>query len=294
MDTGTEPVTTYRLTKHEGLGNDFLVLLDPEGGQKVTPELVEGACDRRRGIGADGLIRATRPDRDVASDGPDAVMELYNADGSRAEMSGNGIRCLAQALLQDGWATGSEMAIATDAGLRSISVVDGPDDAPSRGAEHQFSVEMGPVELEDAPEWALGVTFRAAWAKVGNPHLLLELSSPRSVSRMDLAEHGEKINAEVGGGANVHVLGPGPEPDSITTRTYERGVGLTEACGTGATVAAVAAQRWNLVKPSDGGAVRVNQPGGSATVIVGDPEAGNATVLIGPARYIAAVEFPWH
>src|SRR5262249_46829598 len=109
-----------RLTKHHGLGNDFLVLLDHVGDQPLTPDRVRALCDRHRGVGADGVLRATHG----TGDGPevDAVMELYNADGSRAEMSGNGIRCLAQALLRAGWAEPPAVRIATDAGLRTITV----------------------------------------------------------------------------------------------------------------------------------------------------------------------------
>ena len=84
-----------RLTKHHGLGNDFLVLLDLEGTQPVTPELAVALCDRRTGVGADGLIRVTAGQGEA-----DVAMLLLNADGSEAEMSGNGIRCLAQAVFQ--------------------------------------------------------------------------------------------------------------------------------------------------------------------------------------------------
>jgi diaminopimelate epimerase len=293
----------YRFTKHEGLGNDFLVLLDPDGALGVSPELVRQACDRRRGIGADGLIHARRPqDRLVPEVGGavDAVMGLHNADGSRAEMSGNGIRCLAQALLQDGWATGAEVIISTDAGSRTVTLVDGPDrldieEASQPGppnAEQQFSVDMGVIKIEDAADWALGAAVRAVWADAGNPHLVLEQSGLESVEHVDLEVHGEKVNASLPGGANVHLVGPGPEANGITMRTYERGVGLTEACGTGATVAAGAALHWGLVEAGDSGVVQVNMPGGAASVIDGD---GGTTsmVLIGPARFIARIDFPW-
>lgn len=299
---------TYKFTKHEGLGNDFLVLLDPDGGQKVIPELVQQVCDRRRGVGADGLIRAVPPDGSDSA-AADAVMELYNADGSRAEMSGNGIRCLVQALLLDGWAAPPEVVVATDAGPRTVTVIEnpgadvasaGPADVGvlgnrSGGAEHWFSVDMGTIEIDDAPAWALGPAYRAARADAGNPHVVLELSGATSVERIDLEGQGERINAEVPGGANVHVVGPGPGPHEITLRTYERGVGLTDACGTGASVAAVAAARWKVVEPEDGGTVQVVMPGGAAQIVVGGPVTTGtySAVLIGPARSIAAVELPW-
>src|SRR5687768_6362973 len=107
-----------RLTKHHGLGNDFLVLLDLDGTRPVSPEDAVALCDRRTGIGADGLLRATR-----GTDGADITMELLNADGSLAEMSGNGIRCLAQAVFQAGLATPPVLTVATDAGLRTVTVL---------------------------------------------------------------------------------------------------------------------------------------------------------------------------
>lgn len=287
-------MTTQRMTKHEGLGNDFLVLLDQEAssGDDLSAQRVRHVCDRRRGVGADGLIRARRPGNETSSR-VDVVMDLYNADGSRAEMSGNGIRCLAQALLLEGWVTGPEVVIATDAGVRTVTVVDGPSEVPGEGTEHRFEVDMGVVEVSDAEGWALGPTYRAAWASAGNPHLVLELSGMASVERFDLAAHGEKVDTEVADGANVHVIGPGSTPDGITLRTYERGVGLTEACGTGASVAAVVAAGWKLVEPGSSGAVEVGMPGGSASVILGFDGDGHSAVLVGPARSIAAVEIPW-
>jgi diaminopimelate epimerase len=136
-----------RLTKHHGLGNDFLVLLDPDASHPLDSEVARALCARRTGIGADGVIRATP----ATGEGPARVrMELRNVDGSPAEMSGNGIRCLAQALVL-GWPgveEGDEVVIATDAGLRTVRVGDalGP-------ATLDLSVAMGPATIEsDASE----------------------------------------------------------------------------------------------------------------------------------------------
>src|SRR6186997_2153257 len=104
-----------RLTKHHGLGNDFLVLLDLTGTQPISAELAVALCDRRTGVGADGLLRVS-----AGTDGADVTMELRNADGSRAEMSGNGIRCLAQAVFQAGLVAPPVLRVATDAGLRTV------------------------------------------------------------------------------------------------------------------------------------------------------------------------------
>src|SRR3546814_12653698 len=106
-----------RLTKHHGLGNDFLVLLDLDGIRPVSPQDAVALCDRRRGIGADGLMRVTAGTD--GADGADVTMRLLNADGSVAEMSGNGLRCLAQAVVQAGLATPPVPRRAQDAGART-------------------------------------------------------------------------------------------------------------------------------------------------------------------------------
>src|SRR5919202_530617 len=102
-------------TKHHGLGNDFLVLLDLDDRHPVDEELARAVCDRHRGVGADGVIRVTAapPGR-----GADVTMHLRNADGSEAEMSGNGIRCLGQAVVDAGVVAGPSVAVATVAGMR--------------------------------------------------------------------------------------------------------------------------------------------------------------------------------
>ncbi len=151
---------TLHLTKHHGLGNDFLVLLDQGGDGDLAVRL----CDRRFGIGADGLLLGMSGDEEH-----DLVMRLHNADGSVAEMSGNGIRCLAQAAVRAGWVEHGKIYVATDAGLRVVDL-HGTDDPDVDVA----SVVMGPatiVELD--PPWAVGLAKRAAIVDVGNPHLVL-------------------------------------------------------------------------------------------------------------------------
>jgi diaminopimelate epimerase len=284
-----------RLTKHHGLGNDFLVLLDADGSSPVTPGQVRALCDRRRGVGADGLIRATRPagagvggaDGVAAGDrGPHAVMALTNADGSPAEMSGNGIRCLAQALLTAGWAPGPEVVIDTPAGRRTVTEYDAVDDVTQ-----DFSVDMGPARLVGAaPEWAGGPFARAVAVDTGNPHVVVELApeaaaaATHDAAGISLVELGEQVNAKVPGGANVHLLARDAELGSgVVVRTYERGVGPTAACGTGACASAAAAHAWGLV----GEVVAVRMPGGTAHVTLGE-----TVVLRGPATYVATVEVP--
>lgn len=297
MTPSTAPRLPHlRLTKHEGLGNDFLVLLDPERSIPISTELVQQVCDRHRGVGADGLMRASTPRGDGAegTSAAAAVMELYNADGSRAEMSGNGIRCLAQALLVADWTSGPDIPIWTDAGLRHVSLIE-PAGEPS--GEQWFSVGMGSIAIgDDAPQWAQMTNLRARWASAGNPHLVCELDHASAVAAFDLEELGEKVAADVPEGANVHVVAPGEGDGTIIMRTYERGVGLTQACGTGACAVTAVGASWGLPGIAPGEAVAVTMPGGTAQVVLGDESAapgGRPATLTGPASYVAAIEFRW-
>jgi diaminopimelate epimerase len=277
-----------RLTKHHGLGNDFLVLLDADGSHPVSPAQARALCDRRRGVGADGLIRATRPEGAGAAHkgSAHALMALTNADGSPAEMSGNGIRCLAQALLTAGWAPGPEVVVDTPAGRRTVTAHE-PVDADTQ----EFSVDMGPARLVgEASEWVGGPFVRALAVDTGNPHVVVELAADsvaaaeEDAAGVSLVELGEQVNAKVPSGANVHLLAPDPAvANGIVIRTYERGVGPTAACGTGACASAAAARAWGLVD----GVVAVRMPGGTAHVTLGD-----SVVLRGPATYIASIDVP--
>ncbi len=294
-----------RLTKHHGLGNDFLVVLDPAGTHPLDATVARTLCDRRTGLGADGIMRATP----AAPDSPAcAYMELRNADGSRAEMSGNGIRCLVQALLLGGWphtGEGDDIPIDTDAGLRTVTVHDEHRRHGLRPVSHTLSVAMGAARVEgEAPEWAGGAVGRTLLVDMGNPHLVLDVSgagpgaapaggggSPVDpAAEVDLVALGEAVNAKMRNGANVHLLTVTDAP-GIAVRTYERGVGPTPACGTGACASAVAARLWGLA----GDQVPVDMPGGRAEVTLGAGE-GDPVVLRGPATFVAEIELgdsPW-
>ncbi|MGH9288942.1 MAG: diaminopimelate epimerase [Acidimicrobiales bacterium] len=264
-----------RLTKHHGFGNDFLVLLDDDTSHPLDAHITRALCDRHSGLGADGLIRATP--LDAIADDAVAAMDLRNADGSPAEMSGNGIRCLAQAMVFAGWAEGPTIPISTDTGRRVVTLHDRSDPLT-----YSLSVEMGVARIDgEAPEWAGGPIRRTLSVNVGNPHLVCDVGDDDEV---DLVELGERVNAKEPGGANVHLLTAGPG-DRIAIRTYERGVGLTRACGTGACAAAVAARAWGLV----GDDVAVEQAGGTAGVTV---RGDGAVVLRGPATLVATVQLP--
>ena len=258
------------LTKHHALGNDFLVLVDFEGDRHVDAALARALCDRHRGIGADGFVRA-RP----GSDSADVTMELRNADGGVAEMSGNGLRCLGQAVVDAGLAAGPEVTVATLAGPRRVHVLPAPHAGPGAA---WVSADMGLAKVgPDQPDQWLG--WRARPVDVGNPHLVLLGTDPAGV---DVASMGPRIDGRHAGGVNVEFVMVGPGPDELTLRVWERGVGETLACGTGATAAAAAAHEWGLV----GTSVVVHQPGGDALIEL----TPDTAVLSGPVHRIARVE----
>lgn len=258
--------------KYQGLGNDFLVLLDLEGSTPLTASLARAVCDRHRGIGADGVIRASRPAADDSS-GASLVFELRNADGSVAEMSGNGMRCLAQAAWEAGLVVpGAPFVVATMAGLRRVVV------RPTASAGQAWaSVGMGTALIGGGDADRCNVGHGQLRVNLGNPHLVVLGPDPATV---DVAALGPVLEARVSGGQNVEFVALGPGPDEITMRVWERGVGETLACGTGACAAAVALAHWGRV----GSRVTVHQPGGDAVVEVADD--GEVT-LSGPVGRVA-------
>jgi diaminopimelate epimerase len=257
-----------RMTKHHGAGNDFVVLGDLEDRRSPSPELVRAICDRRYGVGADGLIRVT-----AGRDGADLTMDLRNADGTAAEMSGNGIRCLAQAAVDAGWVDRPTFAVWTPGGVRTVDYRAG-----AAAGEAEVSVDMGSPALgpDQAQQFA---DRRARQVELGNPHLVLLGPDPSTV---DVAGLGERLQHVHPGGINVEFVTPGPEPGALTLRVWERGVGETLACGTGSVAAAAAALSWGLV----GEQVRVHNPGGLLRVDLG----GAGAVLTGPTRTVAWLE----
>lgn len=260
-------MATLHLTKHHALGNDFLVVVDVDGRHGVDAELARRLCDRHRGVGADGLLRAG-PGRD----GADVSMEVRNADGSVAETTGNGIRCLAQAVLAAGVVDGPVLSVATAAGVRHLTVSPGED-----SGEVMVEVDMGPAELGPEQPGTMGERARAV--DMGNPHVVLLVPEP---AEAHVAAHGSRLDAETPGGTNVEFVAVGPGRDELSMRVWERGVGETMACGSGACAAAAAVHDWGLAGPR----VVVHQPGGEARVVV---EEGTV-ILTGPSRYVARIE----
>lgn len=264
-----------RLTKHHGLGNDFLVLLDLDGLQPVSPGQAVALCDRRTGIGADGLLRVT-----AGHGGADVTMQLLNADGSMAETSGNGLRCLAQAVFQVGLVRPPVLHVATAAGPRTVRLL-----ARSGTATHRMSVEMGQAKVVGAePEWVGDDVLRASRVDLGNPHVVLHWGGSTLPGTDELVTIGARIDGATPGGANVEIIAPNATADGLDMVVYERGVGPTLACGTGACAAAAAAHDWQLSGPS----TTVHMPGGPVEVTLGDP-----VVLTGDTTSVASFDTPW-
>jgi diaminopimelate epimerase len=268
-----------RFAKGHGTGNDFVIVPDPEGELKLKAELVAALCDRRFGIGADGVLRVVR----AAAAGPDAVdseaagwfMDYRNSDGSVAEMCGNGIRVFARYLLEQGLAAGPELAVGTRAGTRTVRAE--PDG--------QFTVDMGAVAVLGAATAEAGGEQLAGLAvSVGNPHLACLISRP--VAEVDLTAPRVLSPDEFAGGANIEVIRVTGDHEA-EMRVHERGSGLTLSCGTGAVAsavaAAVAAGEW---PGAPGRPWIVHVPGGSLTVT----PSVTASLLTGPADIVATGE----
>jgi diaminopimelate epimerase len=238
--------------KMEGLGNDFIVL---DGPLSPAPTQVADWCDRRRGIGADGVL--------VVTAGPPVAMEYWNADGSPAEMCGNGLRCVAVYAVDRGIASPPEFEVGTPAGVRRVQVGD-----------DSVRVELGPVEV-DATQVSLA-GYELTPVAVGNPHAVafvndcyavpVEASGPLVESDPSFPE---RTNVEF-----ATIVGP----KRIDLRVWERGVGETLACGSGAAAAVAVGVDRGLIDSR----VEVMLPGGRLDVEIIDGVAW----ITGPARIV--------
>ncbi len=274
-------VRSLRLSKLHGAGNDFLVTVAADqGGPDAT--LAARLCDRHLGIGADGLVTLL-PGRD----GADCTMELRNADGSLAEMSGNGIACLSWVAVREGLGDGKRLVVDTGGGRREVEL----DVNRATGELVGTTVDMGPVTFEpaeiplDAPS-ALdlevtfhGVTYSGDAAGMGNPHLVLLVDDPETTRVTQHGPHLEtdprfphRTNVEF-----VAVIGT----DELAMRVWERGVGETLSCGTGVCASAAVAHRRGLVNDN----VTVHVRGGTHEV-----ELGETVRLRGPVTHVFDTE----
>jgi diaminopimelate epimerase len=267
-----------RFAKGHGTGNDFVILPDPDGDLDLTAGLVARLCDRHFGVGADGVLRVVRTaaaPADAASQQAEWFMDYRNADGSVAEMCGNGVRVFAKYLIEQGMATGPEVLIATRAGTRSVRAE--PDG--------QFTVDMGAATVLGEGEAQAGRQRLAGLAiSVGNPHLACMVTEP--VTAIDLSDPRVLRPAALTAGANIEVIRVLGDRE-VEMRVHERGSGLTLSCGTGAVATAVAAAvragEWPTERAMPW-TVRV--PGGKLAVT---PSA-RASLLTGPAEIVAAGE----
>jgi diaminopimelate epimerase len=250
--------------KYQGLGNDFIVVEGP----LMTAERARALCDRRRGVGADGVLTIL-PSR---GDGV-AYMHIYNSDGSVAAMCGNGVRCVARHLAEVSGASG-EVVLDTDAGPKRCRVERDPS-----GTIVAITVDMGPARVEGEQDFATDTEqLHAIRISMGNPHAVFFGASTVARARA----LGPVIEAAVPGGVNAGFASVrGAEIDLVV---WERGAGLTEACGTGACAAAVAAVHTGQLQA--GAPVQVHLPGGPLTITVA--EDLSRVAMRGPAQRVFA------
>ncbi len=258
-----------RFAKGHGTGNDFLILDDVDDALALSPELVARLCDRRTGLGADGVLRVARANG--ASPAAQWFMDYRNADGSLAEMCGNGIRVFARYLIGHGLATGPRFTVATRAGVREVR--EEPDG--------EITVDMGAPAVGGRSAAVIGSgTYQGLEVSLGNPHLAclvdlpvaeLDLSAPPVI---DPRRFPEGANVEV-----VRVLGD----RRLEMRVHERGSGVTLSCGTGAVAAAVAAGVAEPGAAGPSGRWEVQVPGGVLAVTL----TGTTSLLTGPAVIVA-------
>jgi diaminopimelate epimerase len=238
---------TLRFTKYHGLGNDFVLVEGP----LMDAARARRICDRHRGVGADGVVTIL-PAR---SSGAVATMHIYNPDGSVAEMCGNAIRCLATHLAETRGAPDAQV-IDTGAGPKRCTL-----HRDAVGRVEAVSVEMGPARVEGEQDFEVaGERLHAIRVSMGNPHAVL-FDVP---TRERAGAVGPRIEQAVAGGVNVGFVRPGP--GGIDLVVWERGAGLTDACGTGACAAAVAAVRAGAAKA--GVPIEVRLPGGPLQITV--------------------------
>jgi diaminopimelate epimerase len=260
-------------------------MIDIEEHFVLSPAQVRAVCDRHKGIGADGVIRVSAP-----SQGAEVGMELYNADGSRAETSGNGLRCLAQAVVDAGLLPTMgivpierpghmEVAftVSTVAGIHRV--VYSEKRLPSGIREMATArVTMASV-LIGAEEPSLSPVGRARSVFIGNPHLVV---LHPDLQELDVTALGSDISSSKPEGTNVEFISVAMDEDRLFMRVFERGVGETMACGTGSCAAALAARSWGLC----GSTVSVMSPGGELIVDM----SGDEVILEGPVQRIGKVE----
>lgn len=276
-------MSSLAFTKGHGTGNDFVVVADPDGELDLSDAQVAALCDRHFGIGADGLLRvvrsaAIREGAEAAASGAEWFMDYRNADGSAAEMCGNGTRVFARYLTDTGLAPIDEgLRIGTRAGVKTLTRSD-------RG----FEVDLGAfaVEADETLVRAKGLSVArpGVGIDVGNPHVVVALSSDAELEGLDLTFQ-PVLDPAPRHGANVEFVVPA-DPlvrdgvGAIRLRVFERGVGETLSCGTGVAAAALAVRHWAGAAAPDHWIV--DTPGGTLGVRVDE----GRVFLSGPASLV--------
>ena len=276
------PGSPLRFAKGHGARNDFVILQDPDGAADITPELVQRLTERTAGLGADGLIRVVRTRAagiDAPADAPVWFMDYRNADGSIAEMCGNGVRVFAAELRRTGLVGADRFDIWTRAGVRTVEILSPPE---AGEGTWQVRVGMGPARLtgEARTVTVAGHELAATEVDMGNPHTVAFLPDDAALEDVDLTRR-PALAPEPPHGTNVELVVPRGERH-VAMRVHERGVGETLACGTGACAVAVAA----ALRAGDESRRpwRVDLPGGTLTI--GWTPEGDVT-LAGPAQIVA-------
>ncbi|WP_114587971.1 diaminopimelate epimerase [Microbacterium arborescens] len=280
-------MATLAFTKGHGTGNDFVILADPDGDLDLSDAQIAALCDRHVGIGADGLLRVVRsaaiPEgADAAAAGAEWFMDYRNADGSKAEMCGNGTRVFARYLADAGLASiDAGLRIGTRAGVKTIT-----------RADNGFEVDLGTWRAEDGDVLVrargLGVARPGQGIDVGNPHVVVALAGEDELEGLDLTVQ-PTLEPRPSAGANVEFVVPA-EPlvqngvGAIRMRVYERGVGETLSCGTGVAASALAVRHWAGAAAPDRWTVEV--PGGTLGVRIVRQADGEHVLLSGPATLV--------
>lgn len=262
-----------RVLKGHGTGNDFVLLPDLDGALDPTAEMVQALCDRRFGVGGDGMLRVVRTENtdDPAATGADFFMDYRNADGSFAQMCGNGIRVFARFLFDEGLADPRGVDIATRGGINHVR----------RLADGDYAVGMGRAESVDgvASVQVGNRSYPAVGVHVPNPHAVAFVGSLDAAGSLVQAPSVEP-ESMFPEGVNVEFVVE-IAPAHISMRVHERGVGETWSCGTGACAAAWAARRRPGASTDE--VYRVDVPGGTLHIAERDGEIE----LIGPATIVA-------
>jgi diaminopimelate epimerase len=281
-------MTKIAFTKGHGTGNDFVLVLDADGELALSSKQIAKICDRRFGIGADGFIRVVKSSqipegKDILASEPAAFwfMDYYNADGSPAEMCGNGVRVFARYLLEKGLATiegGSTLAVGTRAGVKDLTQ-----------GSNGFAVDLGRWKLTSeftVEANGIEVARPGQGIDIGNPHVVVALSSEAELKELKLFE-APSVEPIPVNGANVEFVVPN-EPmvkDGVgyfSFRVHERGVGETLSCGTGIAAAALATRYW--AGPSAPNQWQVQALGGLVAVRMFATEDGEHVSISGPAE----------